>query len=381
MTAPAALRREGAEILDDVREALARYCILPSRHAYTAVTLFCAYTHAAAMFDFAPRLVLTSPEKRSGKTRCLEIINQLSHEPMSTANASTAALYRSLDEPRTILLDEADTIFGTRLKAEQHEDLRGLLNAGFQRGTPVVRWDASKRELEKLHTFSPVVLAAIGRLPDTVTDRAINIAMRRRKPAESVEPFRISRDAEPLKALAYELCVWADDHGAELKRARPDMPVVDRAADLWEPLIAVADLARGLWPDAARAAAIALTEDAAHADADHSAAHELLTNIRDVLATTSVEFVATETLIATLAALPESRWADEGLTGRRLAMLLKGYGVAVGRNPSTSKRERGYRRADFADAFERYLKPAEIGSGASMPPEVSEVVGTVPDLR
>lgn len=159
MTTPAAPRRDGAGTLDDVRDALTRCCILPGRHAYTAVTLFCAYTHAAAVFDFAPRLVLTSPEKRSGKTRCLEIIHQLAHKPMSTANASTAALYRSLAEPRTVLLDEADTIFSTRLKAEQHEDLRGLLNAGFQRGTPVVRWDASKRELEEPHTFAPVVVA------------------------------------------------------------------------------------------------------------------------------------------------------------------------------------------------------------------------------
>ncbi len=371
MTTPAALRRDGAEILDDVRGALTRYCILPSRHAYTAVTLFCAYTHAAAVFDFAPRLVLTSPEKRSGKTRCLEIIHQLAHKPLSTANASTAALYRSLAEPRTVLLDEADTIFGTRLKAEQHDDLRGLLNAGFQRGTPVVRWDASKRELEELHTFAPVVLAAIGRLPDTISDRAINIAMRRRKPAERVAPFRISRDAELLRSLAYELCVWIEDNSAALKRARPGMPVVDRAADLWEPLIAVADLAAGPWPTAARAAAVALTEDAAHADADHSAAHELLANARDVLATSRGEFVATETLIASLIALPESRWADEGLTGRRLAIMLKGYGVPVGRNPSTSKRERGYRRADFTDAFERYLKSTEASSNAPMRPEAS----------
>jgi len=364
-------------LLDAVRRTLARYCILPSRHAYTAVTLYCAYTHAAPVFDFAPRLVLTSPEKRSGKTRCMEIIGLLSRKPFHTANASVAALYRSLDEPITVLLDEADTIFGTRLKADQNEDLRGFLNAGFQRGTPVKRWNAADRSVEDLNTFAPVVLAAIGRLPDTVTDRAINIAMRRRKPSEVVEPFRISRDAEPLKALAYELGVWTDDHSADLKRARPDMPVVDRAADLWEPLIAVADLAGGSWPAAARAAAVALTEDAAHADADHSAGHELLTNVRDVLAAAHGEFVATETLIAALVALPESRWADEGLTGRRLALLLKPYGVAVGRNPSTSKRERGYRRTDFTDAFERYLKPAE-SDGVVMSQGIGD--GSAPDV-
>lgn len=367
MSAATVTRRDGAELLDAVAQTLRRYCILPSGHAYTAVTLFIAYTHAAAVFDFAPRLVLTSPEKRSGKTRCMELIGLMSHQQFQTANASTAALYRSLDEPRTVLLDEADTIFGTRLKAEQHEDLRGFLNAGFQRGTPVKRWNAAERKTEDLNTFAPVVLAAIGRLPDTVTDQAINISMRRRKSTEIVEPFRISRDSEPLKVLGYELCMWTDEFAAALKRARPDLPVTDRAADLWEPLVAVADLAEGPWPAAARAAAVALTADAAHADADHSAAHELLVNTRDVLTAIGGEFVATETLIAALVAVPESRWADEGLTGRRLAMLLRYYGVHVGRNPSTSKRERGYRRADFRDAFDRYLKSADNPAEARAP--------------
>lgn len=181
----------GATLLDAVHQALARYCVLPGRHAYVAVTLFTAYTHAAQVFDFAPWLVLTSPEKRSGKTRCMEIVGHLSHRPIWTANTSTAAIYRSLTTQRTLLLDEADTIFGTRTKAEQNEDLRGLLNAGFQRGTPVIRWKPTAREIEELQTFSPVVLAPIGRLPDTITDRAIRIAMCRRKPSESGEPFRV----------------------------------------------------------------------------------------------------------------------------------------------------------------------------------------------
>ncbi len=198
MTVPA--EPLGSELLHRVQAVFARYCVLPDRHASVAITLFTAYTHAASAFDFAPRLVLTSPEKRSGKTRCMEIVGHMAHKPMWTANASTAAIYRSLNAPITLLLDEADTVFGTKTKAEQNEDLRGILNAGFQRGTPVIRYDAARRSVEYLPTFSPVVLAAIGRLPDTITDRAVNIRLRRRKPSETVSPFRLSRDADPLRA-------------------------------------------------------------------------------------------------------------------------------------------------------------------------------------
>ncbi|GAB2471379.1 DUF3631 domain-containing protein [Xylanimonas ulmi] len=349
----------GTELLERVQGVLARYCVLPSQHAYVAVTLFAAYTHAANAFDFAPRLVLTSPEKRSGKTRCMEVVALMSHRPMKTANASTAAIYRSLDTPITLLLDEADTVFGTKIKAEQNEDLRGILNAGFQRGTPVIRYDAGRRAVEHLPTFSPVVLAAIGRLPDTITDRAVNIRLRRRKPSENVEPFRLSRDADPLKALGYDVGTWISENIDTLKLAQPDLPVEDRAADLWEPLVAIADLAGGPWPRRARAAAVALTKDAAVVDADHSVGHELLTDIQALLDRLPSEWITTESLRTSLMAVPDSRWHDEGLSGRKLAILLRRYGIAVGRNPSTQMRERGYRRSDFTDAFDRYLQPPQ----------------------
>jgi len=36
---------------------------------------------------------------------------------------------------------------------------------------------------------------------------------------------------------------------AKLADAEPVMPLEDRAADVWEPLIAIADLAGGEWPE------------------------------------------------------------------------------------------------------------------------------------
>ena len=51
--------------------------------------------------------------------------------------------------PPTLLVDEADTIFGGK-NAEANEDLRGLLNAGHQRNPPAIRWDAGARRLETI---------------------------------------------------------------------------------------------------------------------------------------------------------------------------------------------------------------------------------------
>ena len=54
----------GERLLDDVCDAIGRYCILPGDHEYIAVTLWCAYTHLSDVFDFAPRLIIRSAGAR-----------------------------------------------------------------------------------------------------------------------------------------------------------------------------------------------------------------------------------------------------------------------------------------------------------------------------
>src|SRR6266700_225686 len=191
----------------------------------------------------------------------MDVIEATSGEPIITVNISPAALVRSIgDDPPTLLLDEADTVFGSKA-GDQHEDLRGILNAGHARNRPYVRWDITARAPEHCPTFALAALAGIGALPDTITDRAVVVAMRRRAPGETVARYRDRRDGAPLRHLGRRLGTWVRAHLTELRDAEPDMPVEDRAADTWEPLIAVADLAGGTWPARARMAAVALTAE------------------------------------------------------------------------------------------------------------------------
>src|ERR1700730_17447095 len=262
MTAPAAPPVNGAVILDQLHAIITRYVILPSAEAAVAVALWTAATHAQASWAHAPRLVIRAPEKRCGKSRLLDIVEGTCHAPLITVNASPAAVYRAIgsDVPPTLLVDEADTIFGGK-NAEANEDLRGLLNAGHQRNRPAIRWDNASRRLETIPTFAMAALAGIGAMPDTIEDRAVVIRMRRRAPGESVAPFRHKRDRPALTTMAATLARWLAAHLAELEKAEPPMPLEDRAADTWEPLIAVADLAGRDWPDVARRAAVVLTLD------------------------------------------------------------------------------------------------------------------------
>src|SRR5450755_1438509 len=262
MTIPTGPAADGAAILAQLHTTLTRYVILPSAEAAVAVALWIAATHAQDAWACAPRLVIRAPEKRCGKSRLLDIVEATCHNPLITVNGSPAAVYRSIgtDVPPTILLDEAATILGGK-NAEGSEDLRGLLNAGHQRNRPALRYDAATHTVEKIPTFAMAALAGIGAMPDTIEDRAVVIRMRRRAPGEHVAPFRHKRDRPALTTLAAALAGWAHAHLAELEKAEPPMPLEDRAADTWEPLIAIADLAGNGWPERARNAAVTLTAD------------------------------------------------------------------------------------------------------------------------
>ncbi|WP_433298963.1 DUF3631 domain-containing protein [Actinoplanes sp. CA-030573] len=380
---------EGTAILDRLHEILTRYVILPSPEATDAVVLWIAATHAISAWAHAPRLVIRAPEKRCGKSRLLDVVEGTCRNPLMTVNASTAAVYRSIgnDDPPTLLVDEADTIFGGK-QAEANEELRGLLNAGHQRNRPTIRWDNARNRVDKIATFAMAALAGIGQMPDTIEDRAVVIRMRRRGPGEQVKPYRNRRDGPELRQLANDLTEWLSGHLPALEKAEPDMPLEDRAADTWEPLIAVADLAGGDWPDRGRHAAEVLT---AERDSNTVASDRirLLTDCRAAFG--EADAVPTAVLLDRLKADPEAPWAEyggTGLTAMKLGALLREYEI----RPDTIRfapplgQAKGYRKVAFSDAWQRYTpedeaepyQPYQPSQSSSEPVRLDNVVRLKP---
>lgn len=365
---------DGAQLLDELRGTIEKYVVLPDKNVAAAVTLWIATTHALPAFECAPRLIATSPDKRCGKTRLMDIIEGTCRRPLPTVNATVAAIFRSLggDHPPTLIIDEADTIFGNKKVAENNEDLRALINAGHQRGKSALRCVGPNQIVTEFPTFAMVALAGIGAMPDTITDRGINFGMRRRAPGESVSQFRKRRDTPILADLRGRLSAWAAEHLDELAVAEPEMPVEDRAADTWEPLVAVADIAGGHWPETARMACKALVTAAGDADKDVSLPIKLLTDIKAVFADQGTSFLSSAVLVSNLRLLDESPWNDFDMTARKLAAKLKNFGVKSRHN--TEKTTRGYHLEDLTDAFTRYLPPG-------VRPEASGSVQTASDQQ
>jgi hypothetical protein len=355
----------GAELLDELETMVGRFVAFPSPAALDAVVLWIVHAHAVGAAESTPRLAILSPERGSGKTRLLEVISQLVPDPLHAVNISPAALYRLVEVRQpTLLLDECDSYLGLAV-AKQHEELRGLINAGHRRGATVYRGEISGRTVGvvEFQAYAACALAGIGDLPDTILDRSVLVWMKRRAPHERVEPFRERRARPEAEQLRERLAAWAEDHDDSLRDAWPPMPdgITDRAADVWEPLIAIADAAGGNWPQRARTAAVQLHSERAHRD--QSLGTQLLADCHRSFAGQDSDRLTTKALLNALVSLEDAPWSDlrgKPLDARGLARRLRNFGVSPGDHRFHDGVRKGYRREDFHDAWLRYLPVAPV---------------------
>ena len=235
-----------------------------------------------------------------------------------------------------MFLDEIDTIWE---KGNEHEGLRALLNAGNQRGTTVPRIKGQSMEVVEFEVFCCKLLAGIGALPPTVGDRSISIRMQRKKRTDEIERWRrrkVERAAEPIRDVISSVMVEAVDALTDAEPVLPDA-LSDRAQDGWEPLLAIADLAGGVWPDRSRQAAVSLA--GGRDDDDGSMGHRLLSDCRLVFEVTGADRLKTGDLIEHLAGMEDAPWGEyygKPVTGRKISTWLKPYGSSR-RHPTDSE--------------------------------------------
>jgi Protein of unknown function (DUF3631) len=368
----------GAALLDRTHAALRQYVRFPSPEAADAWALLTVATHGQPVWEHATRGVIQSLVKGSGKSRLVIVSRYLAHGSRVAATVSPAWISRTLNpsDPFTIFIEEADRIYANPYKSDQTELLTAILNNGFDRGNEYLRWNMLKDCEESFPTFCMAVLVTkgIGVLPDTVTDRAIVITMVKARDGE-VKRFRRKPDyLGPLESLREDIHSWIMPQLPALGDKEPEIPVDDRAAEKWEPLIIVADAAGGKWPERARRAAELMEANAASLESMPRDVL-ILSDIRDTIG--RAPFIKTAQLIGSLRDIPESPWGDERLSPEKLATMLRKHGIAPGRDVTGTVR--GYRLADLAPAFAAHLsdrpEPVSGTGGASEPVRTRQSAG------
>jgi hypothetical protein len=273
-------------------------------------------------------------------------------------------MFRVIESYRpTLLVDEADTFL------RDNDELRGIINSGHRRGGAVLRTVGDDHEPRAFSTYAPCAIALIGKLPDTLHDRSVVVGLKRRLPNEPITPFRPDR-AGHLDILARQAARWGRDHADQLETMDPDMPsgIYNREADNWRPLLAIAQVADGHWPERTRKAVVE-SHDAA--GDDESRITVLLADIRDIFAQRVKEgeiakdakaVLPSSKLADELAAIEGRPWAEYGkarkpISQNQVARLLRPLGIAPETARTGKKIVRTYQLHQFADAFERYLSP------------------------
>ena len=342
----------GAELLDAMASAISRFVIMP-KHAANALALWILFSHCIDCMKVAPILAANSPEKRCGKSTLMGLLVALCYRPLPASNITPAALFRAIEKwAPTLLIDEADSFL------RSSDELRGILNSGHTRGTAfVIRTVGDDFEPKRFSTWGAKAIAMIGTLPDTLADRSINIEMRRKLPSEQCEKLRHA-DPQIFQDLAAMARRFATDNEVILTTTKPAIPdaLNDRAGDSWEPLLAIADIAGGDWPEKARAAALALS---GQPDADGSLKVQLLGDIRAIFASRGMDKIHSADLVDALVSIEDRPWSDyrrgRAITQRQLAGLLRGFGIVSTARRIGETNLKGYALDDFEDAFRRYL--------------------------
>jgi hypothetical protein len=213
----------------------------------------------------------------------------------------------------------------------------------------------------RLATFScwcPKVLAKIGCLPDTLADRCIVVRMHRKIASEERERLR-GLDTTDLRR---QCLLFVADHGKAIAATQPSLPPAlnDRAADIWEPLFVLADLAGGAWPQTARSAAVALTAAAQ----DTNPIGSLLMDICVSFGFSDTDRLFTRTLLAFLRQFPDRPWADlrkgKEITPLWLAAKLAPYEIRPRTLWLDGTQAKGYLKDDFEEVFRRYIPHSEF---------------------
>ncbi len=353
----------GDVVIDETVATIRRFVVLPD-YADAAVALWCAFVHAHDLFQHSPRLVVRSPEKRCGKTTLLNLLQKLVPRPLPCSNITGPALFRTIElAGPTLLIDEADSFLGDQ------DDLKGILNSGHNRASAsVIRLVGPRHEPMRFRTWSPVAIAAIRGVSDTLEDRSLVIHMRRRLKHEIVERLDF-KQFEALDVLCRKLSRLAQDLGDDLAFADPSIPSAlgDRAADNWRPLLAIADAIGGHWPETARKAAIVLS--GAREDDDGSAGVMLIADIFALFQTEGPDRMSSSEIVRHLNELEGRPWPEwrrgQPMIANSLARLLKPYEIKPKKLRFGSTTANGYEVTDFTDAFSRYC----ASSGQTGTPE------------
>jgi hypothetical protein len=242
------------DLIAAVSNILKRFVFLKDDRIFLLISIWVLATYVHQRFEYMPLVWVTSPTKRSGKTRLLEVLRELTSNPTAIwINPTEAILFRSAHRGKTLFLDEVERL--RKKDNDIHGHVMAVLNSGFQKGGTVPRMVKNKNGVQaesEWSTYGPKVISGITNVTDTIADRSFVIKMIRRvRATETLERFRRHKLAKELGDIVFQLKIWAAANGEVIQGLYDGIAQEpgelkgcdDRFLDTVEPLLAIAALA------------------------------------------------------------------------------------------------------------------------------------------
>jgi Protein of unknown function (DUF3631) len=243
------LQIAGQAILDEACAFVERFSVLPSRAAKYFLALFATNCWIYEAFTESARCHISALGYGAGKTRVMKLTLLLCPNPHMMARITGPAIYHIISErhPAPLALDEADAIFGPGTRAE---DVRGILNAGYEYSGTVTRVQGGEAVTSSV--YCPVILAGKGELPRSLKDRSVSVMMEQRRPGQHMDRFIPRMHDGVGRGIGLMLGAWAtriQGPASDILWDDPPEKLADRQVDILTPMYAICQMAGGPWPE------------------------------------------------------------------------------------------------------------------------------------
>jgi hypothetical protein len=349
----------GHQLLAELSALIEKH-VITGDHCKVAIALWIILSYLIDHVDILPLLAITSPEKRCGKSRLLTLLLKLVRRPIPGVSLSAATVYRAIEKWHpTLLVDEADGVLKDS-RGHDNLELRSVINSGHTRELAFVnRCVGDNHDVQTFSTWAPKAIALIGRMPDSMMDRSIPIPMKRKTKADTVARIR-ETPKSVFEELQSKIVRFVNDNATAIRGLVPSLPsgLNDRAEDCWLPMLALADVAGGAWPDLARKAALALSADTDDSDTFITKLlRALKEDFEEQGETHANGFQLTTDICDHLNQDTEAPWANlkNQMTPELLAKNLSRYPVKSDRITLNNQKVRGFHWKKLKPVFDGYL--------------------------
>ena len=362
---PDDLNINGAALLDEIADWYGRFILVTDPSDLKLLALWTVHTWVAPELYTTPRLLIDSTVFGSGKSTLLEHLQRLCFNAiMASSLLSEALMARVLQNGgATFLLDEVDKAMPPGTPGV--DAIMAVVNNGYRRGgatRPVLEPDGNGGwNVVHMPQYAPVAMAGNSpRLMDDVRSRFFRILLMPDLNGE-VEDSDWDDIQPEITELAGKIAAWADSIREKVAGLKVDLPAgcVNRHKDKWRPLMRVAVVAGGNWPEAVTELIIeSLAEDAAEKEAG------LKTIPPNIMLLTDLwkywpenQFVSTQDLVALLVKNNPSYWGADSpygktLTETRFGRMVKQCADAISVRPERNQ-PRGFRKSQFELVWHR----------------------------